>query len=107
MIMSKLKVLESGEFKAAIAAGTVLVDFGAPWCGPCKALEPLVWQLGQELEGQLSVVKVDVDATPDLAAECGVASLPTLMLFKDGRRVAGRTGGQSLNQLRDFVQEAL
>lgn len=105
--MSKLKVLESGEFKAAIATGAVLVDFGAPWCAPCKALEPLVWQVGQELEGQLSVVKVDVDATPDLAAQLGVMSVPTLMLFKDGRKVAGRTGGQSLDQLRAFVQEAL
>lgn len=105
--MSKLKVLEAGELGSTIAAGSVLVDFGAPWCGPCKALEPLLVQLGAELEGRLAVVKVDIDATPGLAMDCGVMSVPTLLLFKDGKRLAGRTGGQSMDQLRTFVQQAL
>lgn len=105
--MSKLKVIQLGELSSAIATGTVLVDFGAPWCGPCKAMEPLLIDLGYELEGKLSVLKVDIDATPDIATECGVMSVPTLMLFKDGKKVAGRTGGQSLEQLRSFVQPAL
>lgn len=105
--MSNLKVIESGGLNSAIAAGAVLVDFGAPWCGPCKAMEPLLVDLGLELEGRLSVVKIDIDATPDMATECGVMSVPTLMLFKDGKKVASRTGGQSLEQLRSFVQPAL
>lgn len=105
--MSKLKVIDTGEFGPAIATGAVLVDFGAPWCGPCKALEPLLFQLSREMAGQLSVVKVDIDATPDLAADCGVMSVPTLMLFKDGKKLAGATGGKSLEQLRAFVHPAL
>lgn len=105
--MSKLKIVESGELRSAIASGAVLVDFGAPWCGPCKAMEPLLIDLGHEMEGKLSVVKVDIDATPEIAADCGVMSVPTLMLFKDGKKVANRTGGQSLEQLRSFVQPAL
>ena len=103
--MSKLTVIHSNIFRSAIAKGTVLVDFGAPWCGPCKVLEPLVYQLGQELQDQISVFKVDIDATPELAEQFGVMSVPTLMLFKDGKKVAGCTGGQSLDQLRAFVQQ--
>lgn len=105
--MSKLKLVGSGELNSVIAKGAVLVDFGAPWCGPCKAMEPLLVDLGQELEGRLSVVKVDIDATPDIATDCGVMSVPTLMLLKDCKKVAGRTGGQSMEQLRSFVQSAL
>ncbi len=105
--MSTLNILETNGLGAAIATGAVLVDFGAPWCGPCKALEPLLATLGQELAGRLSVVKVDIDATPDLATDWGVMSVPTLLLFKNGKKVAGRTGGQSLEQLRAFVQPAL
>jgi len=105
--MSKLKVLTADQFQPTIATGTVLVDFGAPWCGPCKALEPLLVQLGEELEGKVSVVKVDIDATPELAADLGVMSVPALMLFKDGKKIAGRTGAQSAKQLREFVEPAL
>lgn len=105
--MSKLRVLDVNELAPAIATGVVLVDFGAPWCGPCKTLEPLVYQVSQELEGQLIAVKVDIDATPELAAQFGVMSVPTLMLFKDGKKIAARAGGQSLDQLRAFVTQAL
>lgn len=105
--MSKLNVITAEQFPAAIAAGSVLVDFGAPWCGPCKTLEPLVVQLGEELQGKLSVVKVDIDATPELAADLGIMSVPTLMLFKDGKKIGSRSGTQSRAQLLDFVQSAI
>lgn len=105
--MSKLKVITPEEFPLAIAADAVLVDFGAPWCGPCKALEPLVVQLGEELAGKLSVMKVDIDATPELAADLGVMSVPTLMLFKDGKKIAIQTGALSLEKLRAFAAPAL
>jgi len=105
--MSKVNVITADQFPAAIASGAVLVDFGAPWCGPCKTLEPLVIQLGEELQGKLSVVKVDIDATPDLAADLGIMSVPTLMLFKDGKKVGSRSGVQSKAQLMLFVQDAL
>lgn len=105
--MSKLNVITAEQFPAAIAAGAVLVDFGAPWCGPCKALEPVVFQVGEELQGKLSVVKVDIDATPDLAADLGIMSVPTLLLFKDGKKVGSRAGIQSKSQLLEFVNAAI
>lgn len=105
--MSGLKVIRTGELSLAIASGAVLVDFGAPWCGPCKAMEPLLVDLARELEGRLSVLKVDIDAAPDIAEACGVMSVPTLMLFKDGKKVDGRTGSLSTKQLQAFVQPVL
>ncbi len=105
--MSTLQVIGSNEFQAAIAQGAVLVEFGAPWCGPCKALEPLVARLGEESDGKLLVVKVDIDVAQELAADFGIMSVPTLMLFKDGKKLGARSGSQSMSQLQAFVKDAL
>ncbi len=63
----------------------VLVDFWAPWCGPCKALTPTVEKIAQELEGKLKVVKINIDEAPAIAGKYSVMSIPTLILFKDGQ----------------------
>ena len=65
----------------------VLVDFWAEWCGPCKMIAPVLEEIAQELEGQLTVGKLDVDANQATAQEYGVLSIPTLILFKDGQPV--------------------
>ena len=64
--------------------GLVLVDFGADWCGPCRAIAPVVEQLAVEYEGRARIAKLDVDANPKTAMRFGVRSLPTLLFFKDG-----------------------
>ena len=70
----------------------VLIDFWAPWCGPCQAVAPLVKRLAEANAGKLKVVKINTDDNPDLAAKYGIMSIPTLILFKAGQEIERVTG---------------
>ena len=72
----------------------VLVDFWATWCGPCRMLAPTIAKIAEEQEGKIKVGKIDVDEEPELAAKYGIASIPTLMVFKNGLVVKSSVGVQ-------------
>lgn len=98
---------ESFAEKVKNAKGTVMVDFFATWCGPCKMIAPAVEQLATEYEGKLAVYKLDVDEVPDVAAEYKVMSIPTLIYYKDGAEVGRVRGAQSYEELKAWTEDYL
>ena len=87
------------------ASEAVLVDFWAPWCGPCKRVGPILEELAQKLEGKLKVAKMNVDENPSVPAQLGVRSIPTLVIYKEGKVVDTRVGALSLEELEGFVSQ--
>lgn len=81
-------------FKSEVESGTVLVDFWAPWCGPCKMIAPVLEEIDKELGDKLKIVKVNVDENPETASAHGVMSIPTLMVMKDNQVVDKFVGFQ-------------
>lgn len=86
------------------ADGAVIVDFWAEWCGPCKAMSPIVDDIAKELGGKVKVVKVNIDESPNAPTRYGVRGIPTFMVFKGGQVVDTRVGSMSKAQLSDWVQ---
>ena len=85
----------------------VLVDFWATWCGPCKAIAPVLDELSAEYEGKARIVKIDVDQNPNLAAQYGIRSIPTLFVFKNGEKVDATMGMQPKAQLTALINKHL
>lgn len=82
----------------------VLVDFWATWCGPCKMLAPTIAQIADEQEGLVKVGKVDIDEQPQLAAQFGISSIPTLMVFKNGKVAATSVGVRPKGMIEDMLK---
>jgi thioredoxin 1 len=89
------------------AAGPVLVDFWAEWCGPCKAIGPALEEIAGEYAGKLTVAKVNIDENPQTPTNYNVRGIPTLVLFKDGKPVATKVGAAPKSVLREWIAASI
>ncbi|WP_438864454.1 thioredoxin TrxA [Neptunicella sp.] len=103
----KIIQLSDDSFEADVinAAGPVLVDFWAEWCGPCKMIAPILNEVAEEFDGKLTVGKLNVDQNNETAPKYGIRGIPTLLLFKDGNVAATKVGALSKTQLIEFLNE--
>ncbi|MFS2032319.1 thioredoxin TrxA [Curtobacterium sp. CT11-45] len=98
---------ESFDADVINASGAVLVDFWAEWCGPCKMIGPALEQISDEMAGRVTIAKVNIDDNPDAPAKYGVRGIPTMILFRDGVKVAEKVGAAPKSQLSAWLDSAL
>ncbi|MBS0647998.1 MAG: thioredoxin [Verrucomicrobia bacterium] len=104
--MADLKKISEDNFEETIKKGIVLVDFYADWCGPCRMIAPHLEALSKEFEGQASIVKLDVDHAQRIASTYDVSSIPTLILFREGKEVGRIVGARDAKALKEFILSA-
>lgn len=103
-----LKHLQTQEFDTVVAAAPVaLLDFWAEWCGPCRMVSPIIEELAGQYDGKAVIAKVNVDEEGDLARRFHVMSIPTVILFKDGKEIARKVGAQSVDVYTDLLDANL
>ncbi|MFO7914204.1 MAG: thioredoxin [Candidatus Krumholzibacteriales bacterium] len=105
----KVKHVGNDDFKTEVLESDlpVLVDFWAPWCGPCKMVEPIVEDLAGEYDGKFKFVKVNTDDARDVAVQYGIMSIPTLKIFKGGEVVDSAVGAAPRDMLKDLIEKHL
>ena len=104
-----IEINNNDEFVTKVINSTkpVLVDFWAEWCGPCKQLAPLVEEASEKFKDSLSVCKIDVDNNRETAAKYGIRSIPTLMIFENGKLVGTEIGALTKQQLDEFIRSKI
>ena len=107
MKMAKPLTLTSDNFDSTIASGVTLVDFWAPWCGPCRMVAPVIDELAEEYDGKATIGKVNTDEQQMIAVKYGIRSIPTLIVFKDGQPVDQIIGAVPKQVLASKLESAL
>src|SRR5579872_1597819 len=107
-IMATVKVTDAN-FKTDVVGATVpvVVDFWAEWCGPCKMIGPSLEELAEEFQGKVTIAKLNVDENPGVAGAYGIRSIPTLMIFKDGKAASTKVGAAPKGELKKWISAAL
>ncbi len=102
-----IKHFNDNEFDKEIQKGVVLVDFHANWCGPCRMLAPVLETVAKEVKGQATIGKIDIDSEQKTAAHFQITSVPTMILFKDGKEVNRLVGLRNADAIKDFILSAV
>ncbi|WP_072679802.1 thioredoxin [Arcobacter sp. LA11] len=105
--MGKYTDLTPENFEEVTNAGVSLVDFWAPWCGPCRMIAPVIEELAEEFEGKANICKVNTDEQQDLAVKYGIRSIPTIIFMKDGEIVDQMVGASSKQAFADKINSLL
>ena len=105
--MANVLELDGSNFQATITEGITLVDFWAPWCGPCRMQGPIIDKVSETLEGKAKFAKVNVDDQQDLAVQFGIQSIPALLIFKDGEVAREFVGVTRANELQSAIEALL
>ena len=104
--MSKVAHLDESNFDSQTSKGIALIDFWAPWCGPCKMLGPILEELAAEVGAKALIAKVNVDESPALAQKFNVMSIPAVFIMKDGKQISSMIGLQDKETLLSAINEA-
>ena len=105
--MGKYVELNASNFDSTIAEGVSLVDFWAPWCGPCRMIAPVIDELAADFDGKAKICKVNTDEEQDVAIKYGIRSIPTILFFKNGELVDQMIGASSKQVLADKINSLL
>jgi len=101
-----IKMISEDQFEKTIEHGVTLVDFYADWCGPCRIMTPHLEAVAKEMEGKVTIVKIDVDKAQQVSSTYQITSIPTLVLFKDGKQVDTMVGVRDAKAIKEFVGKA-
>ena len=102
-----LVYLDDANFNSTIAKGVTLVDFYADWCGPCRMIAPIVEELSNELHGQATIAKLDIEKAQNTTAQFQVTSIPTIIVFKNGKEFKRIVGVRGKDALKEIITSAL
>lgn len=105
--MGKYIELTSGDFESTLAEGVSLVDFWAPWCGPCRMIGPIIEELAEDFEGKANICKINTDEQQDFVFKFNIKSIPTIIFLKDGQVVDSFSGIKTKKEITDLINSLI